>query len=208
MEYAEVGKVQDVGRVQHGTPTPIRGGNGSWLSYPSYGLDSLVHAADVIVHGRVASIIDEYTESLYPTTTPDPVLGYAFPPPSMGKRLYSLEVLDVLKGDVSIGNLLTVVALGTAAEPIQDHFDPVGSVNDQYLYFLGYDAGHEYYGIPYGAYGRLNVSGTKVLDTSYDPDVVPFATDLSPSQFEEAIATEVSAQQTASPTPLPTHSSG
>jgi hypothetical protein len=179
------------------------GGDSAFIAFPENGIASLVEASDTIIVGEVGDVTDEFTQYYSPTATPDVSSSLPPLPEGIDKTIYDVRVVSVYKGSLSVDDHISMLMMGSASRPIQNEFDPKGAYGTQYLYFIR-GSGDDYYGIPYGPFGRLDVSGSTVNLTDYEGGIAPFATDMSPSQFVSAVRTEVSVQLTATPTFIPT----
>ena len=180
-------------------------------AYPLDGLSELVHASSAIVIASVGDVIDGETVYYHgPTATPHPSPPTAFiPPPPEGREVtyYSIDVEDVLLGDgvAEPGEALVLRMNGTPDDEWVEF--GMGAPGTQYLYFLlGGNGG--WYGIPYGEFGRLVVSGSIVRYSDADLTAVPFAVGMTPEEFLDEVVAEMERQQTATPTPIATSTAG
>jgi hypothetical protein len=170
-------------------------------------IKELVKSSDVIVVGTIGQVVqqgyfagyDETTGAVLirnplaskpvllagPTSTPDPSLPY-----TDFEILIEKGIRD--DGRIRSGKPLVLRMLGRptdGADPDSPY--PMSKTGDRHLFFLTRNPDKESYGLVYGPYSRLNITGPVVTASDGKRDSLPFAQDLSPSKFMSLVEATV-----------------
>jgi hypothetical protein len=118
-------------------------------------------------------------EGSYPSTE-------VLEPPAIDYVSFQVRIDAILKdnGQLAIGSTIPLLEHGEYFEngACNELSPPISRVGEQYLYFLSKQPDNVHYGIPFGEFGRLDLTGQYVLETGCESHSILFGSS-DPGEF-------------------------
>jgi len=170
--------------------------SGQWTGAVPSSMAEFLDGAELVSVAVVTTVVQSTPEIIItpaPTPTPGGTPG-TFPPlPQLEASIVEVEVAPncyILDDDGP--RPIAIRHIGVLTETVySDTPFPVEGTQDWYLYVLKRMSGEDYYYVPWGPCGRVNISESGPSCSDLDKSVPGFMQGMTSAQFVDAVCVEV-----------------